>query len=185
MFIVNYYIINLQMVLMMGEFNRYGKLCTRVMELDKTFLVDKAPLEVLKDTIHYIDFNHGAGSSVNHIVGDNTSTCSYMINPIHDICAFPNQAYKNDDTIWFNPIHIVNTSAIGRHTLVDLSNGYSIEVYSSLSSFNHKWQKAQLLRRTTMERGKSQISLLVDQKEKNLLKKDPSGSYNFEIFLRK
>jgi competence protein ComK len=184
LFIVNYYIINLQMVLMMGEYNRYGKLCTRILELDKTFLVDKAPLEVLKDTVHYLDLNQRGLSPAKHVVGDE-NMCSLEINPIQDICAFPNQAYKNEDTIWFNPIHIMHTSALGRHTLVGLSNGCTIEVHSRLSSFNQKWQKAQLLRRTTVERGKNQISLLVDQKEKVLFKKGPTGSYNFEIFLRK
>jgi competence protein ComK len=173
------------MVLMMGEYSRYGKLCTRVMELDKTFLVDKTPLEVLKDTINYIDFDlKGAQSATNPILG-NVSMCPDMVNPIYCLCVFPNQAYKNDDTIWFNPFHIVKTSAYGRYTLVDLSNGYSIEVHSRLSSFNQKWQNARLSRRTTVERGKSQITLIVDSKRKNLLTKDSSGSYNFEIFLRK
>lgn len=173
------------MVLMMGEYNRYGKLCTRVMELDKTFLVDKTPLEVLKDTINYIGFDFkGARSAAKLIVG-NVSMCPVMVNPIHGICAFPNQAYKNVDTIWFNPNHIVKTSALGRHTLVDLSNGYSIEVHSRLSGFNQKWQNAQLLRRTTVERGGSDITLIVDQKKKNVLTKDSTGHYNFEIFMRK
>jgi competence protein ComK len=185
LFIVNYYIINLQMVLMMGEYNRYGKLCTRVMELDKTFLVDKTPLEVLKDTINYIGFDlKGARSAAKLIVG-NVSMCPVMVNPIHGLCAFPNQAYKNNDTIWFNPIHIIKTSPHGTNTMVDLSNGYSIEVHSRLSSFNRKWQNAQLLRRVTVERGNSHITLIVDQKRKNLLTKDSSGNYNFEIFLRK
>jgi competence protein ComK len=185
LFILNFYIINLQMVLMMGEYNRYGKLCTRVMELDKTFLVDKEPLDVLKDTINYIDFDLKGAQPAAQLIVENVNICPITGNPFHSICAFPTQAYKNEDTIWFNPIHIVKTSAHGRHTLVDLSNGYSIEVHSRLSSFNQKWQNAQFLRRMTIEREKSPFTLVVDQKKKNLLKKDSSGSYNFEIFLRK
>jgi competence protein ComK len=171
------------MVLMMGEYNHYGKLCTRIMELDKTFLVDKEPLAVLNDTINYIDFNL-KGTQPEAFV-ENVNICPILGNPLHSICAFPSQAYKSDDTIWFNPIHIVKTSTHGRHTLIDLSNGYSIEVHSKLSSFNQKWQNAQFLRRMIIEREKSPFTLIVDQKRKNLLKKDSSGSYNFEIFLRK
>ncbi|WP_230496762.1 competence protein ComK [Pseudoneobacillus rhizosphaerae] len=185
MFTVNYYIINLQMVLMMGEYNHYGKLCTRIMELDKTFLVDKEPLAVLNDTINYIDFDLKGAQPETKLIKENVNICPILGNPLHSICAFPSQAYKSDDTIWFNPIHIVKTSAHGRHTLVDLSNGYSIEVHSRLSSFNQKWQNAQFLRRMTTKREKSPFTLIVDQKKKNLLKKDSSGRYNFEIFLRK
>jgi competence protein ComK len=170
---------------MTSEYNYCGKHYTRVMELDKTFLVEKTPLEVLKDTIHYIGYDLIGARSAAKLIFGNVSLCPVIVNPDHGICAFPTKAYKNVDTIWFNPNHIVKTSALGRHTLVDLSNGYSIEVYSQLSGFNQKWQNALLLRRTTIERGNSKITLIVDQKRKSLLTKDSTGRYNFEIFMRK
>lgn len=168
------------MVLMLGEYDQNGKLCTRVMEVDKTFLVDKTPLEVLKDTIHYIGFDFKGAMSASKLILGNVNMCPVIVNPVHGICMFPNKAYKNDDTIWFNPIHIINTSPLGRNTKVDLSNGYSIEIHSRLSGFNTRLQNAEHLRKITSDRGNNPMTLIIEKKRGKLLTKGSTGQYNFD-----
>lgn len=182
MFIVNYYIINLQMMLMLGEYNRYGKLYTRVLEVDKSFLVEKAPLEVLKDTINYIGYDLNGARSASKLILENVMLRPVMVNPIHGICVFPNKTYKDDDTIWFNPFHIINTSAFGKNTMVELSNGVSIEVHSRLSQFNTRLQSAEHLRRITSEISNSRVTFILEKNNKKLLKNGSSSSYNFDSF---
>jgi competence protein ComK len=181
MFIVNYYIINLQMVLMLGEYNRYGKLCTRVVELDKSFLVDKSPLEVLNDTTHYIGFDFKRNMRTTKMSWGKGNICPVIVNPIHGICMFPNKAHYHTDTIWFNPLHIVKTWAVGAHTVVDLSTGFSIEIHSRLSGFNRKLQHAKQLGKLILDRGKSPITFILEKKKQPLLTKNKLGYYNFDI----
>lgn len=124
--IVNYYLVDRDMLLMMGEYNEHGKLCTRVMVEKRSFLVDRTPKQVLDDSLKYIGFNlEGAIAGAKSILGKK-SMCPVIVNPYQEISLFPTKSPKQADCIWFNPEHIHNTKPSGKKTEVYFNNGNSI-----------------------------------------------------------
>jgi competence protein ComK len=166
MFIVNYYIINPQTIQLMGEYDRYGKLCTRVVEVERSFLVDMSPTEVLKGSINYIGYDlKGAIAGSRNILG-NRRMYPIMVNYISGICLFPDRSYKSTDCVWFNPYHIVKTSSFNKKTKVVFSNGSTCIVNTRFSAFNTKVQTAEQLRKITLERGKNPMMTFVLEAKK-------------------
>jgi competence protein ComK len=169
------------MILMMGEYDRYGKLCARVMAGRSSFLVDRTPLQLLDDTITYIGFDlRGAMASAKLILGER-ARCPIIVNPYQGICLFPNKSPFKADCIWFNPEHIVRTKAIGNKTEIELSNGHSIIVDSKLNSFNNRIQKANQLMQISKNRGNhpSPTIFYLEPPKGHQLTKEKTGKYNF------
>jgi competence protein ComK len=149
---------------MYGFYDRNGKLCTVVKEIDKTFTVDKAPLHILEDSIKCIGYDlKGAMASAKWILG-NIHMPPVMINPIQSTCLFPDKSAKNDDTIWFNPAHIVRTTSYKKKTYIEFTNGTTLIIHCTISAFNTKLQNAMQLRNITTEMGKNpkSISMILD-----------------------
>lgn len=170
------YFIEKKMILMMGEYDSNGKLCTRVMAEKTSFLVDRTPLQLLNDNLTYIGFNlDGPMKGAKAILGKRNK-CPVIVNPYLGICLFPDKSPNKADCILFNPEHIVKTTAIRSQTLVEFSNGHSIIVDCKLSAFNHKIETAKQLLRISKKRAYcsgSVIFYLDPPKEK-------SGTYNFK-----
>ncbi|WP_303046826.1 competence protein ComK [Bacillus sp. MRMR6] len=178
---VNYYFVEKNMVLMTGEYDQHGKLCSRVMVGNLSFLVERTNLQILDDTLKYIGLNlKGSIVGAKSILG-NRCMCPFIVNPYQGICLFPDKSPTKDDCIWFNPDHIINTTAIGNKTEVKLSNGHSIIVDSKRSHFNNKIETANQLKRTSLERGNhpSPITLYLEPKKGRQLCKERNGKYNF------
>jgi competence protein ComK len=171
LYIVNYYIIQPQMLYMFGAFDRNGKLCTIILSEDMTFIVDKAPLEVIKNSITYngLDFK-GALAGSKHMIGKRRM-CPLMINYIRSICVFPVGAYHNPHCIWINPSQVINTFALNRGTLVEFSNGSTVMVNSRLTAFNAKVQTAEQLKKLTYKRGMNTSIFVVNGKNRNVPKR--------------
>ena len=147
MFIQKEYIINPHFMYMAGQYDRNAKLCTLVKELNRTFIVDKSPLEILNDSIRCIGFDlRGAMETAKFLLG-NKYMCPIMVNPIHRICVFPDKSSKHNDAIWFNPIHITRTLSSNQQAMVEFANGLTITVPMKLYSFNHKLQTADQFRK--------------------------------------
>jgi len=162
MLLLECYIINQKTLYMYGFYDRNGKLCTIVKELDKIFTVDKAPLDILEDSIRCIGYDlKGAMTSAKWILGD-IYMPPVMINPIQRICVFPDKSAKNEDAIWFNPAHIVRTISYKKKTYIEFSNGTTLILHCSVSTFNTKLQNAMQLRNLTTEMGKNPISMILD-----------------------
>ncbi|MCM3118447.1 competence protein ComK [Neobacillus sp. MER 74] len=170
------------MILLTGEYDGYGKLCSRVMAGGASFLVNRSPLQILDDTLIYIGYDlRGAMGSAKIILGER-SRCPIIVNPYQGICLFPNNSPNNADCIWFNPEHIVRTKAMGRNqTEVELSNGHSIIVDSRLTSFNNKIHKANKLMQISMKRGNQPGPILFyfESPKGHQLTKEKTGKYNF------
>lgn len=169
------------MILMMGEYDQFGKLCARVMAGKSSFLVDRTPLHLLNDTLTYIGFDlRGAMTGAKSILGKKIK-CPIIVNPYLGICLFPNKSPQKADCIWFNPEHIITTTAMGNETKVELSNGYSIRVDSKLSAFNEKIQTANQLIRLSMDRGNhpGPVTCYLEPKKGHQLSKEKTGKYNF------
>ncbi|WP_312473245.1 competence protein ComK [Neobacillus sp.] len=176
------YFIEKKTILMMGEYNRYGKLCARVMAGKSAFLVNRTPLQLLDDTLTYIGFDLKGAMMGAKSVLDKKVKCPIIVNPYLGICLFPNKSPHKVDCIWFNPEHIVKTTAVGIKTKVELSNGYTIMVDSKLSSFNDKIDTANRLIRISMKRGNhpNPIIFYLEPRKEHQLTKEETGKYNFE-----
>ncbi|MDF2790521.1 MAG: hypothetical protein K0S80_3622 [Neobacillus sp.] len=175
------YFIEEKMILMMGEYDGYGKPCARVMAGSASFLVDRTPLQILDDTLMYIGFDLRGAMASAKLILDERSRCPIIVNPYLGICLFPNHSPFNPDCIWFNPEHIVRTKAAGNKTEVELSNGHSIIVDSKLTSFNNRIHKAQLLMQISMKRGNQPgpFTFYLEPRRGHQLTKETTGKYNF------
>lgn len=173
------------MILMTGEYDNYGKLCTRVMTEKRAFLVDRIPKQVLDDSLKYIGFDlKGAITGAKSLL-DIKSMCPIIVNPYQKVSLFPTKSPKQADCIWFNPEHIYKTKAIDTMTEVYFTNGYSITVDVRRSSFIAKMENARRLVQISAERGMHpgfKSLYLEPRKEHRRLTKGKSGKYNFHIF---
>jgi competence protein ComK len=181
------YLVEKNMVFMMGEYDQYGKLCARVIIGNKSYLVNRTCLQILNDSLTYIGYDlKGAITGAKFILG-NRHMCPVMVNPYQVICLFPNKSPQKEDCIWFNPDHIVKTKAIGNRTLIELSNGHSILVDSKRYSFNNKMQIANQLKEISSQRGNrpTSMNLHLTRKKAYQFSKDKTGSYNFNALNEK
>lgn len=187
MSIKTFYLIDRNISMMVGEYNQYGRLCSRVMIGSGSLLVERTPLQLMDDTLKYISFNlNGAYKGAKYILGDRRM-CPVIVNPYQDVCLFPIKSTQNDDCIWFNPQHIVKTKSIGYKTEVELSNGISIIVDSKLASFNNKMQIALQLWKLSKDRGTTlnPMTSHFEPKKRLQLTKLKNGKYNFDAFNKK
>ena len=88
--------------------------------------------------------------------------CPVMINHIHNICVFPDKSHKHEDTIWFNPHHILRTYSLKRKTQIEFRNRFILVNDSKLFSFNNKWKAAEQLSQITIENAKNPVSFIIE-----------------------
>ncbi len=166
MIIERHYMINQDMMFMFRLLDRNAKECTFVREFHRVFIVDRSPLEILDDSLRCIGFNlKGAMETAKIIIG-NTMMCPVMINHIHNICVFPDKSHKHEDTIWYNPFHILRTQSIKRKTHIEFRNRLILMNDSKLFSFNNKWKSAEQLSRITTENANNPVSLIIEPPKK-------------------
>ncbi|WP_425481992.1 competence protein ComK [Cytobacillus depressus] len=145
------YTINKDFKYMKGYRDRHGKLCTLVKETEKTFMVDKSPLEIIDDSIVRIGYNlKGAMETSKRLLG-NIYHHPVLVCPIQRIVLFPTQSAKHEECIWFNPNHIKRTTSHKRQTFITFSNGKTKIIRAKLCSFNSKLQIAEQLENMTRE----------------------------------
>lgn len=187
MSISTFYLIDRNISMMLGEYNQYGRLCSRVLIGNESVLVERTPLQLMDDTLRYISFNlNGAYIGARGILGDRRM-CPVIVNPYQDVCLFPIKSTLKDDCIWFNPQHIVKTKRLGNKTEVELSNGISIIVDLKLIPFNNRMQTALQLWRLSKDRGTTlnpMTSHLESNKQHQLTKLN-NGKYNFDALNKK
>ncbi|MEH7346841.1 competence protein ComK [Bacillus sp. JJ1532] len=158
----NHYFITTEFMYMMGHYDRYGKLCTQIIETTRTFLVDMSPLEVLDMSIGAFGFDlKGAIATSRRLLGD-IHMCPIKVNPINQIVVFPTKSPKHEDTIWFNPYHIERTTSIFRKTAVALSNGKTLIFPAKLSAFNSKLQTAEQYNKMTTGTPGGHFTMMID-----------------------
>ncbi|WP_045518917.1 competence protein ComK [Neobacillus niacini] len=171
MFIEPHYIINQHMMYMFGLLDRNAKVCTLVREFHRVFIVDRSPLEILDDSLRCIGFNlKGAMDTAKIIIGNNMM-CPVMINHIHNICVFPDKSHKHEDTIWFNPCHILRTQSSKRKTHIEFRNRQTLKNDSKLFSFNNKWKSAEQLSTITIENANNPVSYIIAPPKKRRKRK--------------
>ncbi|MFJ7727868.1 competence protein ComK [Neobacillus sp. NPDC097160] len=165
MFIENNYFINRDFMFMVGQYDRNAKLCALVKEQNRTFIVDRSPLEILNESIRCIGFNlKGAMETSKLLLGDK-HMCPIMVNPIHNICVFPNKSAKHADTMWFNPDHIYRTNTLNGKAKLEFTNGLIMMVPSKLYTFNHKLQTAEQFKKMVDGNGYDPLSSKKDPRK--------------------
>lgn len=151
---------------MTGHYDRFGKRCTEVHEANRTFFVDKSPMEILDDSIKSIGFDYrGALAASKCHLGD-IEMPPVMVNPILRIAVFPTRSANHEDTIWFNPCHIKRTLSTNRKTKILFSNGAYLILPTRLSSFNTKIQNAEQLRGMTKGTFPDRFAFILDPEKR-------------------
>lgn len=176
------YIVNQETVLLTGEYDRFGKLCTRVIEGKETFLVNKKPLEIINETLLGLgsDFRGGRESS-KKILGT-THMCPIKINCQLGIWLFPTKSYNHDFCVWFSLNHVKRTKARGiRKTEVFLSYGHSFVIGMKESSFNNKRQKAEDLREEMLKNSKGPLTYYIEEPRKGINIREDEGENPYKI----
>jgi len=171
MLILNHYFITRQLMSMTGIFDRNGKLCTVVRETEKTFIVDKSPIEILDESICWMGYDFkGALLASRQLLGE-INMYPVMVNPIERIVLFPTKSYKHADAIWLNSAHIHRTNSMNAQTLVTSSNGTFILIPAKLSAFNTKIKNAEQLEQMTSRGPNRSISFKLHPKKRKVKKK--------------
>jgi competence protein ComK len=154
------YLITQEFMCMVGHLDRNGKKCTLVFELNRIFLVDKSPIEILEASIRRVGFNlKGALESSKQNLGA-IHMHPFMVNPILGIIVFPTKSHKHEDVIWFNPNHIRRTWGKKKITIVGFQNGQTMIVPMKLAFFNNKLTIAERFRDDLIEGGKNPSSVV-------------------------
>jgi competence protein ComK len=153
---------------MVGYYDRNGKLCTIVEEVDNIFIIDQSPLEILEYSINLIGYDlKGATNTSKWLLGD-IQMCPIMVNPVLNICLFPSKSSKHHDTMWFNPDHIKRTRGYRRNTTIEFSNGLNLIIPCKLPYFNSKLQNAEQLRKMTYSAGTNPASFVLDPNKRKV-----------------
>jgi competence protein ComK len=175
------YTINQETVLLTGEYNENGKLCTRIIEGEDTFLVDMKPTDVINKTLLGLgsDFHAGRKSS-REILGD-IYMCPIKINCNLGIWLFPTKSYNNDFCVWFSLTHVKKTKAVGiRKTEVYLSHNHTFVINMRESTFNQRKQTAKELRDEMMKNSQGMLTFFVEPK-KGLMIREGEGRNKYRI----
>lgn len=181
MSLLNDYRINQETVLLTGEYDENGKLCTRVIEGKNTFLVNMKPIEVINKTMVDLGSNFHAGrKSTREILGD-INMCPIKINCHLGIWLFPTKSYNDDFCIWFSLKHVLKTKPVGiRKTEVYLSHNHTFIVNMKQSAFNDRKQKAKDLRDEMLKNSQGKLTFYVEL-EKGLVIFEGEGINRYRI----
>ncbi|GAM14750.1 competence protein ComK [Mesobacillus selenatarsenatis] len=175
------YTINQETVLLTGEYNENGKLCTRVIEGEDTFLVDMKPIDVINKTLLGLGSNFNAGrKSSREILGD-IYMCPIKINCNLGIWLFPTKSYNNEFCVWFSLTHVKKTKAVGiRKTEVYLSYNHTFVINMKESKFNQRKQAAKDLRYEMTKNSQGILTFYVEPK-KGLMIRESEGINRYRI----
>lgn len=171
--ILKKYFLNEKTVLLTGEYDRYGRLCTRVIEGERTFLVNMKPMEVINSSLQLLGSNfHSVRETSRQILGD-IHMCPIKINCNLGVWIFPTKSYRNDFCVWFSLIHVKKTRPLGaRRTEVYLSYNHTFIIEMKESSFNQKRQKAEDLREAMLKNTQSPLTFYLEPKKGFCIQED-------------
>lgn len=174
MIIADHYYIKKQTVLMIGEYDHYGNLFTRVIEGKKSILVKSSPEQIInRSLLHIYGFNlKGALESSKAILGK-MNMYPVMVSARHGICLFSTKSRNHSDCVYFSRIHVKRTESIGlKKTKVHLSYGHSIIIDKSRTAFNNRAERASQLIRIISERSENPLAFYKENQQGYLLIKE-------------
>lgn len=164
--ILQEYLINEKTVLLTGEYDDFGRLCTRIIEGSDTFLIALKPMQIINNTLQLLGSNfHSVRETSKRILGD-VHMCPIKVNCNLGIWLFPTKSHNNDFCVWFSLMHVKKTKPLGvRRTEVFLSYNHTFIIEMKESSFNHKRQKAEDLREAMLKNTQSPLTFYLEPKK--------------------
>jgi competence protein ComK len=175
------YMINQETVLLTGEYNENGKLCTRVIEGEYAFLVDMKPIDVINKTLLGLGSDFNAGRKSSRVILGDIYMCPININCNLGIWLFPTKSYNNEFCVWFSLMHVKKTKAAGiRKTEVYLSYNHTFVMNIKESAFNKRKQAAKELREEMLKNTQGILTFYVEPK-KGLMIREGEGINRYRI----
>lgn len=167
------YIINEETILLTGEYNQLGKLCTRVIEGANTFLVEMAPIALMNKTLLRQGCTfQGALKSSRFLLGP-MKMYPIKINAKLGIWLFPTKSYKKENCVWLAVTHVKDSKTAGmRKTEVCLSFGHTITIEMKQKSFKKKQQNAEELRKIILKNLNTPLVFYVEPKQGFYIRED-------------
>lgn len=175
------YLINEKTVLLTGEYDCNGKLITRVIDGEETFLVDLTPSQVIDANLLLVGSNlRGSLHSSKNLLGQ-----LYMypltINSRLGIYLLPTKSLKKRNCVWFSLIHIKNIQSLGiRKTKVYTSYGHIVEIDMRKSAFINRVQIAKDLRELIIKNSSSPLMYYFESQKGFYISEDSiTNKYTF------
>ena len=119
---------------------------TIVYEVDKSFIVDKKPLEIVEESCEYFGSSfEGRQIGTSKLIGY-THKVPVIIEDSFDLIFFPTLSPKNNDCSWLSYSHIFKPDKFKDKTIVELKNGKKILVDVSSSIIDNQLYRCSRLK---------------------------------------
>ena len=119
---------------------------TIVYEVDKSFIVDKKPLEIVEESCEYFGSSfEGRQVGTSKLIGY-THKVPVIIEESFDLIFFPTLSPKNNDCSWLSYSHIFRPDKFKDKTIVELKNGKKILVDVSSSIIDNQLYRCSRLK---------------------------------------
>ena len=119
---------------------------TIVYEVDKSFVVDKMPLEIVEESCEYFGSSfEGRQIGTSKLIGY-THKVPVIIEESFDLIFFPTLSPKNNDCSWLSYSHIFKPDKFKDKTIVELKNGKKILVDVSSSIIDNQLYRCSRLK---------------------------------------
>lgn len=124
------YILNPNSMAVSPEYDGNGKLCSRVSEVNDSFLIDRTPKQLINDTLNFF-----ASTLEGAIVGSKSILGNYNMIPIVisealDMYWLPTHSPYIDQCMWFALAHIGDVEPLPNlHSKVVFKNGHTLKAH--------------------------------------------------------
>ena len=119
---------------------------TIVYEVDKSFIVDKKPLEIVEESCEYFGSSfEGRQIGTSKLIGY-THKVPVIIEESFDLIFFPTLSPKNNDCSWLSYSHVFKPDKFKDKTIVELKNGKKILVDVSSSIIDNQLYRCSRLK---------------------------------------
>ncbi|MBO1511699.1 competence protein ComK [Metabacillus bambusae] len=167
------YIINRFTMAILPDSN---KMCTRILEYEEEFVVQKRPMEVIDQSCRYFGSSYsGRKDGTKNLMGI-THKSPIVIDPANSIYFFPTTSSTRPQCAWLSHYFIKGSSKTEHdNTIVTFSNDKQINLAMSIGSFKNQYYRTAQLRtmissRIELEQRKLNMLLIPkDEKEKNAI----------------
>lgn len=119
---------------------------TIVYEVDKSFVVDKMPLEIVEESCEYFGSSlEGRQTGTSKLIGF-THKVPVIVEESFDIIFFPTLSPKNKECSWLSYSHIFKPDKFKDKSIIELKNGKKILVDVSSSIIDNQLYRCSRLK---------------------------------------
>jgi competence protein ComK len=96
---------------------------TVVYEVDKSFIVDKSPLQIMEDSCEYFGSSLSGRQQGTLNLAGYTHKVPVIVEETFDLIFFPTLSPKNENCSWLSYKHIIKPDKFKDKSIVELKNG--------------------------------------------------------------